>query len=166
MYHRDGNHKRLASADSDDGQRRIQIQVLALEVPELDQVCAFNRMERMHAARAALSPAHLELMRQDLRCDTIKSARNERIRRIRMEQRKSDLVFPPVAFGSLVYEMGHYFSISYSFTAESLDMLQVATEGYLIELLRIANLNAIHARRLVLQPKDLWLARRTCGELN
>ncbi|KAK0537825.1 histone H3.1 [Tilletia horrida] len=42
--------------------------------------------------------------------------------------------------------------------------LQEATEAYLVSVLEDANLAAIHARRVTIQPKDMALARRLRGD--
>lgn len=42
--------------------------------------------------------------------------------------------------------------------------LQEASEAHLISLFEDANLAAIHAKRVMIQPKDLALAWRLCGE--
>ena len=49
-------------------------------------------------------------------------------------------------------------------TSESLYAMQEAAEAYLVGLFEDTNLNAIHARRVTIQPKDVQLARRIRGE--
>ena len=46
----------------------------------------------------------------------------------------------------------------------AVDALHVASEDYLVTLLEDANLLAIHARRVTLQPRDIQLARRIRGD--
>ena len=46
----------------------------------------------------------------------------------------------------------------------AIDALHEASEDYLIMLLEDANLLAIHARRVTVQPRDIQLARRICGD--
>ena len=43
--------------------------------------------------------------------------------------------------------------------------LQEAAEAYLIHLYEDTNLNAIHAKRITVMPKDMQLARRIRGEV-
>jgi len=42
--------------------------------------------------------------------------------------------------------------------------LQEATETYLVSLFEDTNLATIHTKRVMIQPKDLALARRLWGE--
>ena len=42
--------------------------------------------------------------------------------------------------------------------------LQEAGEAYLVRLFEDSNLNAIHAKRVTIIPKDIQLARRIRGE--
>lgn len=50
------------------------------------------------------------------------------------------------------------------FSAEAMGMLQVATEAYLVKTLAHANLAAIHAKRVMVMPKDIQLVRHVAGE--
>ena len=47
---------------------------------------------------------------------------------------------------------------------KAIEALQEATEAYLMRLFDDANLCALHARRIMLIPKDIQLARRIRGE--
>lgn len=49
--------------------------------------------------------------------------------------------------------------------ANAIAALQEATEAYLVGLFEDANLCAIHAKRVTLQPKDMQLALRIRGDL-
>ena len=49
--------------------------------------------------------------------------------------------------------------------AKAIAALQEATEAYLVGLFEDANLCAIHAKRVTLQPKDIKLALRIRGDL-
>ena len=46
----------------------------------------------------------------------------------------------------------------------ALEALHEASEAYLVDLLEDANLLAIHARCITLQPRDIQLAQRIRGE--
>ena len=46
----------------------------------------------------------------------------------------------------------------------AIDALHEACEDYLVTLLEDANLLAIHARRVTVQPRDIQLARRFRGD--
>ena len=45
----------------------------------------------------------------------------------------------------------------------ALEALQIAAEGYLVGMLEEANLVAIHAKRITIQPKDMLLVQRIRG---
>ena len=49
-------------------------------------------------------------------------------------------------------------------TVGAVDALHEASEDYLVTLLEDANLLAIHAKRITLQPRDIQLARRIQGD--
>ena len=49
-------------------------------------------------------------------------------------------------------------------TVGAVDALHKASEDYLVTLLEDANLLAIHARHVTLQPRDIQLARRIWGD--
>ena len=49
-------------------------------------------------------------------------------------------------------------------TVGAVDALHEASEDYLVTLLEDANLLAIHARHVTLQPRDIQLARRIRGD--
>ena len=49
-------------------------------------------------------------------------------------------------------------------TMGAIDALHEGAEDYLITLLEDANLLAIHARRITIQPRDIQLAQRICGD--
>ena len=54
-------------------------------------------------------------------------------------------------------------SADYRFQAAAIEALREACEAYLVQLMEDANLCAIHAKRVTVQPKDLALARRIRG---
>ena len=49
-------------------------------------------------------------------------------------------------------------------TVGAIDALHEASEDYLVTLLEDANLLAIHAKHVTLQPRDIQLARRIRGD--
>ena len=49
-------------------------------------------------------------------------------------------------------------------TVGAVDALHEASEDYLVTLLEDANLLAIHAKHVTLQPRDIQLARRMRGD--
>ena len=50
--------------------------------------------------------------------------------------------------------------------ANALKALHEASESYLVGLMEDANLLALHAKRVTLQPRDIHLARRIRGEVH
>ena len=86
------------------------------------------------------------------------------LKRIRKEQVRTDLIFPHYAFAAFVAEIGQDFKTDLRYTPEALGAIQAATESYLIGLFEDANLEAIHAKRCHIQPKDIQIARRIRGE--
>ena len=51
-------------------------------------------------------------------------------------------------------------------TRQAVKALHKGTEAYMVSLLEDANLLAIHARQITLQPRDIQLARRIRGEID
>ena len=49
-------------------------------------------------------------------------------------------------------------------TRGTVEALHEAAESYLVNLLENTNLLAIHARRVTIQPRDIQLASRICGD--
>ena len=74
-----------------------------------------------------------------------------------------DLLIRKLPFQRVVREItqdhGHY-----RFQASAIAALQEASEDYLVRLFEDTNICAIHARRVTILPKDIFLARRLRGE--
>lgn len=94
------------------------------------------------------------------------------MREIRKYQKTSNLLIPRLPFSKLVREIATEINKdskagdSLQFQATALIGLQEASENYLVKLLQSANLNALHASRITLQPKDLKLAQTIRGDAN
>ena len=92
------------------------------------------------------------------------------LREIRRYQKSTELLIRRRPFQFLVREiaMGLWCDVSTDwrlrFQPSAFMALQEAAEAYLISLFEHANLAAIHAKRVTIQPKDLQLARRLRGE--
>ena len=67
-------------------------------------------------------------------------------------------------FYRLVREIAQDFRTDLRFQANAVLALQEASEAYLVGLMEDTNLCVIHAKRVTIQPKDIQLARRICGE--
>ncbi len=89
------------------------------------------------------------------------------IRKIRFYQKQAGcLHIGMLPFERLVSEIGQDYKTDLRFSKEALTLLQYAAEHYLVGLLKDTNLNAIHAKREKIEPKDIQLARRIRGERN
>lgn len=55
------------------------------------------------------------------------------------------------------------FKADLRWTPDALNVLQEASEAFLVKLMEDANLCAIHCGRVTIQPKDMQLARRIAG---
>jgi histone H3/H4/ubiquitin len=87
------------------------------------------------------------------------------IRKIRFYQKQAGcLHIGMLPFERLVREIGQDYKTDLRFSKEALTLLQYAAEHYLVGLLKDTNLNAIHAKREKIEPKDIQLARRIRGE--
>ena len=80
------------------------------------------------------------------------------LREIRRYQKSTELLIRKLPFQRL----GH--GVGYRVTPAMMLALQEAAEAYLVQLLEDSNLSAIHVKWVTIQPKDIQLARRICGE--
>ena len=83
---------------------------------------------------------------------------------IRHYQGSTALLIRKLPFQRLVREIAQDFKTGLRFQSAAVLCLQEAWEAYLVRLFDDANLCAIHARRVTIMPKDLFLARRIRGE--
>ena len=79
-------------------------------------------------------------------------------------QGNTALLIRKLPFQRLVREIAQDFKTDLRFQSVAILCLQEAAEAYLVRLFDDANLCAIHARRVTIMPKDLFLARRIRGE--
>jgi len=86
------------------------------------------------------------------------------LREIRKYQKTTDLMFRKKPFQRLVREVAQDFKSDLRFQTHAILAIQEAAEAYLVGIFEDANLCAIHARRVTIQPKDIQLARRIRGE--
>ncbi|KAH7883841.1 histone H3 [Phlebopus sp. FC_14] len=80
------------------------------------------------------------------------------LREIRRYQKSTELLIRKLPFQRLVREIAR--STDWRFQSSAVIALQEASEAYLVSLFEDANLAAIHAKRVTIQPKDLALAWR------
>lgn len=86
------------------------------------------------------------------------------LREIRKYQKSWELLIPRAPFGMLVREIAQDFKTDLRFQKEALLALQEAGEMFVITLMEMTNLCAIHAKRVTIMPKDMQLARRIRGD--
>ncbi|BGP25844.1 histone H3 [Rhodotorula toruloides] len=86
------------------------------------------------------------------------------LREIRRYQKSTELLIRKLPFQRLVREIAQDFKTDLRFQSSAVMALQEAAEAYLVSLFEDTNLAAIHAKRVTIQPKDIQLARRLCGE--
>ena len=79
-------------------------------------------------------------------------------------QKSTDLLIRKLLFQCLVCEILQGFNVELRVTPAMVMALQEAAEAYLVQLLEDSNLCAIHVKHVTIQPKDIQLARRICGE--
>lgn len=82
---------------------------------------------------------------------------------IRENAGSNKYLFPKEPFSRLAREITQRtFDNDYRFTKDAMLILHLETERYLVDLLEKANMNAIHAKRITLMPKDIQLVLRNC----
>ncbi|KAL4065196.1 histone H3, partial [Scleroderma citrinum] len=81
------------------------------------------------------------------------------LREIRRYQNSTGLLIHKLHFQRLVREIAQDFKTDLRYPGP-----QEASEVYLVSLFEDTNLAAIHAERVTIQPKDLSLVCRLCGE--
>jgi len=84
---------------------------------------------------------------------------------IRKYQKSTDLLLRKRPFQRLVREIAQVHKPDIRFQSTALEALQEAAEAFLVGYFEDANLCAIHAHRVTVQPKDLQLARRIRGDI-
>jgi histone H3 len=68
--------------------------------------------------------------------------------------------FPKSNFKMLVREIAGDLQVDIRISSSACIILQMATEAYIVGLFEDANISAIHARRVTIQPKDIQIALR------
>ena len=70
----------------------------------------------------------------------------------------------PPAISYKAYKAGSFIKCPLRWTQGAIEAMHEGAESYMISLLEDANLLAIHARRITVQPWDIQLVRRIRGE--
>lgn len=95
------------------------------------------------------------------------------LREIRRYQKSTELLIRKTPFKrlckELIAEIVQFMMASFpngcNMGADASTALQEAAEGYLVSLFSDSNLEAIHAKRITIAPKDMQLSRRVRGEI-
>ena len=86
------------------------------------------------------------------------------LREIRRYQKSTELLIRKMPFQRLVREIMQGCKTDLRIQGSALLALQEASEAYLVHMFENAQLCAIHAGRVGVQPRDLTLARRIAGD--
>ena len=86
------------------------------------------------------------------------------LREIRRYQKSTSLLLRKLPFQRLVREIAQDIAPDLRFQSAALLAIQEASEAYLVSTFEDANLCALHAKRVTVQPKDMDLALRIRGE--
>ncbi|KAK7195672.1 histone H3 variant [Novymonas esmeraldas] len=86
------------------------------------------------------------------------------LREVRKYQHSTDMLIARAPFRRLVKEIVSTVKDTIRMRSSAVEAIQVATEGYIVNVLGDANLCTIHAKRVTLYPKDLQLALRLRGD--
>ena len=85
---------------------------------------------------------------------------------VKFYQRRHDcLNIPMLPFSRLAREVAQDFRTDVKFTKNALIILQYSMENYLVNLLKKTLYNAMHAKRVRIEPKDIQLARAYINKL-
>ena len=82
------------------------------------------------------------------------------LREIRKYQKSTEFLIRRLPFQRLTREIAQDFLTDVRFQATAVEALQHAAEAYLVGLFEDTMWCAAHAKRVTIQPKDLYLARR------
>jgi histone H3/H4 len=82
------------------------------------------------------------------------------LREIRRYQKSYDPILAFAPFSRLVREIGQDFHTYIRFSRTAIEAIREAVEAYLVWVFEYANLAAIHAKRVTIFPRDIWLAER------
>ena len=84
---------------------------------------------------------------------------------IRRLQTSTDLLITKSTFQRVTREITNKLSPSYRMQSAAVGALQEATEKFLVDIFELANIAAIHAKRVTINNRDFKLALRISGAL-
>jgi histone H3 len=85
-------------------------------------------------------------------------------REIKRYQKSTNLLIPKASFERMVREVSETLKKGMRFTKSAIEAVQTSAEDYLVKLFEDASLCAAHGKRVTVQDKDIYLARRIRGE--
>ena len=88
------------------------------------------------------------------------------LQEIQHYQRGTNLLIRKLPFQRLIREIAQQFKVDVRFRSSTIMAQQEAAEAYLVRLFEDTNLCAIHAKRVMIMPRDIQLARHIRGERN
>jgi len=134
---------------------RITARFIMLAVNEDQDICDLINKLKINFSGAGVVP-HIN---KKLLESTKK--KDKAIKEIKSAQKESScLLIRRSPFDRLVREIAQGYGTDIRMTSGAANIIQMETEDYIVKLLEKANLNAIHADRVTLFPKDIALAKR------
>ena len=85
------------------------------------------------------------------------------LREIRKYQKSTDLLIRKLPFQRLVREVAQSLDPTLRFQSTAILALQEASEFFLVRMFEDVNVCCLHAGRVTIQPKDIWLWNRLVG---
>jgi histone H3 len=73
-------------------------------------------------------------------------------------------LIPKAPFSKLVKELANDYKTDLRFTKVAMEAIHEAAEMYLVSLFEMANLAAIHAKRVTIKPTDIIFVRKIRGD--
>jgi len=90
--------------------------------------------------------------------------KDDPIAEMRFEMKQTDLILDKESMKMLIKEIAQDFDVDLNFDDEAFEVLQTASESYLIDLFGKASMEGIHGLRTHIQPKDIQITRRVRDE--
>ena len=139
------------------------------------QVVPQKKKSRPGAGSLNYVPTNRDFLEAQVAGDTLPAANNTTkryrpgrlaLQEIRHYQKCTNLLIRKLPFQRLIRELAQKFKVNVRFRSSALMALQEAAKAYLVRLFEDTNLCAIHAKRVMIMPKDIQLAIRIRGERN
>ena len=135
----------------------------------------FKKQTAKKSSVAAPGSLHMKLASKEKRMKQIEQVKKRKdryrpgqlaLKEIKRLQKSFDLLIPRTRMQRLIREIcKDLCREDLKFQSASLGALHEAAEAYLVGLFEDTNLCAIHAKRVTIMPRDIFLARKIRGEL-